>query len=44
MDLADTVAEVGILKQLQIKHRFNLGLDYLRINIQYICQIGCSYG
>lgn len=43
MDLADTVAEVGTPKQLQIKPGFKLGLDYLKINIQYACQIGCSY-
>lgn len=43
MDLADTVAEVGTPKQLQIKPRFKLGSDDLKINIQCVRQIGCSY-
>lgn len=43
MDLADTVADVGTLKQLQIKPPLELSFDYIQINIQYVCQIGCSY-
>jgi len=30
-------------KQLRIKPGFKLGLDYLKINIQCACQIGCSH-
>lgn len=41
MDLADTVAGVGTQKQQQIKPRFKLSLDYLKINIQCMCQTGC---
>lgn len=41
MDLADTVAEVGTSKQLQIKPR--LGFDYLKINRRCVCQICCSF-
>lgn len=42
MDLADTVAEVGT-NSCKSSLIFKLSLDYLKINIQYVCQIGCSY-
>lgn len=42
MDLADAVAEVGTPKQLQIKPGFKPSLDYLKINIQYVCQKSSS--